>query len=70
MSDMARSMYGTVKVEIKEGRCFYHASGDSIEYYDLESLVMKHPELKSFVENFHVELQREYFRQKELLENR
>lgn len=66
---MARSMYGTVKVEVENGKCFYHASGDTIEYYDLESLVLNHPELKSFVESFRVELQREFFRQKELLEN-
>lgn len=64
---MANSIYGTIKVETAEDRCYFHVLGDCVEYGDLESLVEAHPELEDIVKLHKFELKRELMQHKELL---
>lgn len=64
---MANTIYGTIKVDAAENRCFYHVLGDSVEYGDLESVATAHPELEEIIKVHRFELERELLQQKELL---
>jgi len=64
---MANRIYGKIKTDTAEDRCFYHVLGDNIEYGDLESVILAHPELEENIELHRFELERELLQQKELL---
>lgn len=45
---------------------FYQVEGDITQYYDLTNLKRNHPELKVYIEQYQFDLQRQFFRKKEL----
>ena len=64
---MANGIYGKIKIDTAEDRCFYHILGDYVEYCDLDSIIIAHPELEEIVKLHRFELERELLQQKELL---
>ena len=56
-----------VHLTVENQRCFFHVLGDKRQYYDLTSLSQEHPELKEYCDLYHIELEMEMNRQKELL---
>jgi len=58
-----------ITVSVAEDRCFFHVFGDSYKYFDLQYLQINHPDLRDYCEKNKLELQREFFKQKELMEN-
>ena len=56
------------KIEIvkKENRIFYRVEGDVTEFYDLENLLLNHPELENDVTKNRFELERVLMQQREL----
>ena len=45
---------------------FYQVEGGITQYYDLTNLKRNHPELKVYIEQHQFDLQRQFFRKKEL----
>ena len=64
---MANKIYGKIKIDTVEDRCFYHVLRDYIEYGDLESVVVVHPELEETIKKHRFDLERELLQQRELL---
>ena len=58
-----------ITVSVAEDRCFFHVFGDSYKYFDLQYLQINHPDLRDYCEKNKLELQREFLKQKELMEN-
>lgn len=58
-----------ITVSVAEDRCFFHVFGDSYKYFDLQYLQINHPDLRGYCEKNKLELQREFLKQKELMEN-
>ena len=52
-------------VGTKERRVFFHVNRDKREYYDLESIIISHPELTDYIEKNRIELNMELFRHQE-----
>ena len=61
------SIFGTILIDAKKDKCFYHVLGDETEFYDLYSLVSSHPEQSAFVELNRHELERGLLKQKEIM---
>lgn len=57
-----------ITVSVAEDRCFFHVFGDSYKYFDLQYLQINHPDLRDYCEKNKLELQREFLKQKELME--
>jgi len=59
--------FDKIIVGTKDGRCFFHVLGDFTEYHDISSMEYAHPELKDYVQNNRVELERALLQQRELM---
>lgn len=57
-----------ITVSVAEDRCFFHVFGDSYKYFDLQYLQINHPDLRDYCEKNKLELQRDFLKQKELME--
>lgn len=63
MGKLAKSVH----IAVADDRCFFHVLGDKHQYYDLESVIRAHSELKEYCCANHIELEMELLRQKEIL---
>lgn len=54
-----------IKVSIGDDRCFFHIYGDQVKYFDLDSLAIKHPDMKEYIELNRFELERSLQKQRE-----
>ena len=59
--------FDKIIVGIKEGRCFFHVLGDAKEYHDMESMEYAHPELKKYIQDNRIELERTLLQQREIM---
>lgn len=64
---MKTEIFGIIKIESIANSCFFHVLGDFVEYHDLESILIAHPELSLFIEQNKLELHRALLRQGEIL---
>mgnify|MGYP003300362043 CR=1 FL=1 len=55
-----------IKIVKNEDGCYFHVLGDNMEYYDLENLLINHPELEEYVSQYKYELERELFQCREV----
>jgi len=56
-----------IHVSVADGTCFFHVLGDSVRYYDLDSLLLKHPELAEYVTENKFPLMEKLMKQRELM---
>lgn len=57
---------GKIQIAGKNGKVFYKVTGDNTEFYDLDNLLLNHPELTSEVIKNRIELERVLMQQREL----
>lgn len=59
--------FDKIIIGTKDGRCFFHVLGDVTEYHDMASMEYAHPELKEYIQNNRIELERTLLQQQEIM---